>query len=575
MRTTATWACFLIGLGASIGLAAEPRNPAPAGGSVGAPTGQLRAPAEDPAPIPGLTDKLGLDQKRPSDLLGELFESQTGGIAFRPPAGCTEVRKGEEDHIVDLSNPDKRWLLKVTRARLAQPMPLQTVKDRAGDRMGLLDYTVADILKEHPKAEVLRQEIFNHGEYGMGVAVLRYGLGSDRYLRQQAIFQATEQLYFVFNLTTPASKEGKAEDNPEERLAAESFKAMLETIQLLDRRWIRTDQDNRLFRTRALFLDWKDKDYRRFKEAIVPEQWWRIIRNGKDVGYTYVVEEFVEGRDIKNNPSRAFDGVLVSMRSRTTDGTTQVDIGSQMFSSLDRMHEDWAHIVNAVMDRGKPTEDKKQTMEFGTSELKIRHVLDRDAVRDPRFDPKRETDPNLQDPKNPPLKNMESYSLRVERVTQGLNNNNQPETHIPSAWYLPEAVGSMLPRLLPLNRPVTYLFQSYISDQHAVILRYVDVGFERQVQLGGQTVRAIPISDRIRLEGIPTVHYMSPQGKYLGSVNEESKIVILPTDRATLEKIWGNPDLRKPEEIQRPQVGANLGSPEGVSTSPATSGRVR
>src|SRR5437762_9601497 len=149
MRTTAAWALFLIGLGASIGLAAEPRNPAAA---AGAPAGQLRAPAEDPAPIPGLTDKLGLDQKRPSDLLGELFESQTGGIAFRPPLGCNEVRKGEEDHIVDLSNPDKRWLLKVTRARLAQPMPLQTIKDRAGDRMGLLDYTVADILKEHPKA---------------------------------------------------------------------------------------------------------------------------------------------------------------------------------------------------------------------------------------------------------------------------------------------------------------------------------------------------------------------------------------------------------------------------------------
>src|SRR5690349_4448303 len=194
MRTTATWALFLTAFGASIGLAADPRTPAPAGGA-GA-TGQLRAAGEDPAPIPGLTDKLGLDQKRPSDLLGDLYESQTGGIAFHPPLGCTEVRKGEEDHIVDLSNPEKRWLLKVTRARLAQAMPLQTIKDRAGDRMGLLDYTVADILKEHPKAEVLRQEIFNQGEYGMGVAVLRYGLGSDRYLRQQAIFQVNEQLYF-------------------------------------------------------------------------------------------------------------------------------------------------------------------------------------------------------------------------------------------------------------------------------------------------------------------------------------------------------------------------------------------
>ena len=65
--------------------------------------------------------------------------------------------------------------------------------------------------------------------------------------------------------------------------------------------------------------------------------------------------------------------------------------------------------------------------------------------------------------------------------------------------------------------------------------------------LGGKTVRAIPISDRIRLEGTPTVHYMSPNGQYLGSVNEDAKLVILPTDKATLLKIWKDVEMKQEE----------------------------
>jgi hypothetical protein len=69
--------------------------------------------------------------------------------------------------------------------------------------------------------------------------------------------------------------------------------------------------------------------------------------------------------------------------------------------------------------------------------------------------------------------------------------------------------------------------------------------------LNGKKVRAIPISDRIRIDGNPIIHYMSPDGVYLGSVNEELKLTILPTDEATLKKIWISPDLTKPQ-IERP-----------------------
>jgi hypothetical protein len=291
---------------------------------------------------------------------------------------------------------------------------------------------------------------------------------------------------------------------------------------------------------------------------VIPEQWLRIVQNGKDIGYSYVAEEFVEGKDVKSNPARAHDGVLVSMRTRTVVDGGQVDVGSQLFTSLDRKHEDWAHIVNTVMNKGTAGEEKKQSMEFGYSELKVKQVIDRQARPDPR------TDPNAQDPKNPVLRPVESYALRIERATQGRNANSQPEAHAPSPWYVPQAIGSMLPRLVPLDRAVTYLFQSYVSEQHEVVHRYVDVGFPKEVTINGRAVRAVPITDRIRLEGSPTVHYMSEDGKYLGSENVAAKVWILPTDRATLEKQWENADLRKPEAIERPTGASSSSSSSGL-----------
>jgi hypothetical protein len=556
MRKTSLLAALFLG---TTGIVATAQIP-PADPRLAVPTRQQ----EKPKPLPGLTDRLGLDEPKISELLGDVFESPVAGLSFQPPANCKPTRSNEADHIVEYSNDDRHWLLKVTRARLAQPMPLQSidVKDRVGEaadlkgaltkKIGLLDYTINDFMKGHPQADVVRHEIVNVGEYGVGLAFFRLNVGSERFLRQQAFFQVNEQLYYVFTLTTPSPKTGDPGADPDERLAARTFMAMLDTIQLLDRSWIKTDQVNRLFRTRALFTDWNDKGGKRLKEALVPEQWLRILRNGKDVGYTYQAEEFVEGRNVKNNPGRLRDGILVSVRTRTMDGNNQLDLGTQMFTSLDRKHEDWAQITNVVTGKGTPAEEKAQNMEFGFSEIHVTHVLDRGAVRDPKFNPKDEKDPNLSDVRNPILRDVEAYTLAVDRATQGRNANNKSEKHQPSPWYIPQAVGSMLPRLLPLNRPVTYLFQSYVSDQHEPILRYVDVGFEKEVTFNGKKVRAIAISDRIRIDGNPIIHYMSPEGVYLGSVNDELKLTIVPTDEATLKKIWINPDLTRPQ-IERPE----------------------
>src|SRR6185503_9737453 len=120
-------------------------------------------------------------------------------------------------------------------------------------------------------------------------------------------------------------------------------------------------------------------------------------------------------------------------------------------------------------------------------------------------------------------------------------------------YYIPQALAHLLPRLLPRWEVKGYVFASYVPDEQKVVLRYVDVLPEDEVTLAGEKVRAIPITDRLGYEGSVTTHYLSPDGKYLGSVNEDSKITILPTDAPTLEKLWKDVNLSRPENLEAPK----------------------
>jgi hypothetical protein len=95
------------------------------------------------------------------------------------------------------------------------------------------------------------------------------------------------------------------------------------------------------------------------------------------------------------------------------------------------------------------------------------------------------------------------------------------------------------------------MFATYVADRGEVMSRYVDVGREQPVKLAGLEVRAIPVRDRIGLEGSATTHYLSPEGRYLGSVNEETRITVTPTDAKTLEQIWKEANLTRPGDVDR------------------------
>lgn len=491
------------------------------GGSVrGAGPAAADKPPQQPDSLTILQDRPDAGPVKPG--LGAAFESKSAGIALRPPAGCKEIhRGGNPDEIVEFVNDAKSWSLKVTRSTLSKAVPLTEYYDNGRKMPGVLEGTAENFKRDNPTAEIVRQDVIDLGANKVGMLASRTNVGAQRRLFQQALIQATDTQYYVLLFNSPAAAKDAdpQQPDPREKEAVDAFTSVLDTVQLLDRSSIKEDQDQRLFRTRAFFVNLTDA---RVKRALVPEQWFRLIRDGKDIGYTYVVEEaYKQGGN---------DGVRIGVRSRTVpDKGVQVDAESWLFSSNDRRHETWTNVA-AVGDGAKTN---NYSSEVGYSDVEVKHAVSPDA------------EPGQ---KNPPIVTSETHNLSVTRSTK--TQNQKPITRPVPPWYLTQAFGHLLPRIVPTDVPRTYMFATYVSDQGEVMSRYVDIGRPMPVSLvpGGTSQIAVGIKDRIGLEGSVTTHYVTPDGRYLGSVNADSKITILASDKDAILKLWNNANLTRPSE---------------------------
>jgi hypothetical protein len=316
--------------------------------------------------------------------------------------------------------------------------------------------------------------------------------------------------------------------------AVQTFRQMIDSVELIDQSQIREDQENRLFRTRSLYVNLTES---KLRSALVKEQWFRYIRDGKDIGYSYVIEEVAHDLPRKGKVSLQVgpEGVLVGVRTRMIpEPGFQSDGEAWLFCTFDRKYEAFSNI-SYTQD---PTNGSLTSGELGTTRKRIKPIPDANADVGQRHG----------------VDVTEEYRLEVTKLNprvaaSGASGNVEPIVRDLPPYYLPQAMGQLLPRLLPLNEQKTYLFASWISEAGEVVYRYVDVGREQDVNLNGKKVRAVPISDRIGLEGSVTKHYIAPDGKYLGTVNEASKLTILATDAATLQSLWQNSDLTRPADV--------------------------
>jgi hypothetical protein len=554
------------------------------------PSAPARESATAPDPLPVLQDRPDAPAPAPGDgaaaalPLAEPFHSVAVGIAIRPPAGFKTERKlgGEE---VSFSDEQRKWTLKLTRMQLNDPMGLEPAVDAKTNlpRAGVLEVRLDQLKAAMPGAAVLRSDVISLGAADAGIIVLRHVEGLETRLSQQALVRGSDRLYFVISLSSPGSRTPEKDggddghEDPAERQAVETFQAVLDTVELLDQRPIRREQDERLYASLAFYVGLNAEG--KLEKTLVPRQWFRIVKNDKDIGYLYTVEEIAEGIPGHKRAATAAarargkagaaglaapeTGVLIGMRSRTVPGENlQVDSESWMFCTPDRRNEQWSTLT-VVQDRKNKTEDHGMT--FGASSRQASRVLDRAAlVRGDKGD--------KDDPEQPPVVIHDDYRLNVTHVSK--SETARPISQGLPKIYLPQALGHLLPRVLPLREPKRFMFATYVEEARAVMLRYVDVGAEQRVTLAGEAMRAIPIKDRLGLEGSVTTHYVSSNGKYLGSQNADNGVWVLPSSEQALLKIWKDANLSRPADAKEPEgqapAAGNAAPPAPGAVAPAT-----
>ena len=213
-----------------------------------------------------------------------------------------------------------------------------------------------------------------------------------------------------------------------------------------------------------------------------------------------------------------------------------------MYVNFDRRHEVWSK-VTVVKDSAATSEKEKLVWfsEVGASDLQRERVFNRNLNHD---DFKELDQKNRNGGTGQPFQEVDRYRLVVRN--EGRSAVAQPMQRDLPPFYLPQALQMLMPRVVPLGTPTGYLFAGFESDSRQIMLRYVDVLPEADVTLDGRSVRAVGVSERLGFAGSATTHYLTHAGQYLGSTNAETKLEILPTDRATLQSIWKDVDLREP-----------------------------
>ena len=494
------------------------------------PPGQA-APAAAAAGLPGLPRiDGGPPTTRP--MTPQVYDSLEQGFRITLPPG--ELQKTVEPDLLALDlNPQRNWRVEVRRLALETPAQLAGRELPEGGRQPGLVELVAGLAQQANNGELLGQGLTPLGSADAGTFALRYGSGVITLLQQVALIRADDTLYFKLTMTSPAP-DGPAEamgSDPGVRDAVAAFNDALNSFAKLDQSKILEDQEQRLDNTRSLFLNFTKK---RQLDALVPEQWVRVRRDGKDVGYRYVVEE--PAREVPGDPAKRegvspleAKGVRVGERTRLYTPAGRLDRETWLYADADMGREEFRE-RNVIRVEGKAT----------ASNVVVGSMLVRTIPRKMRVP--RPGGLGTQDQ----VEIVDERKLEVNFAGAVIDKTETISRELP-AWYVPQAVEHLMPRLVAQLGRNKYLMAVYAPDRKEVWQQYVDVEGPQGESVQGKRRDVWVVSTRLGLSGEVTRHFVDA-GTYawLGSVTADG-VENWPTDAATLASIWSDANLTAPD----------------------------
>lgn len=482
---------------------------------------------------------------------GELYRSVEAGLELRlPPGELADVSElGDTDLLALVTNRDEQWRFELRKLSLDRPMELETEElPEGGVRVGLLDL-LANELRREVNGDILRNDLTPLGDAEAGVFTVRYSLGPTTLLRQDALIRASETLYYRLSLVSPAPT-GPVEElanDPAVRSAVEQFNRTFDSFEKIDQTALREDQERRLLKTRALLVNLGVRG--RMANATAGEQWWRIRREGQEIGYAHVIEE--PANRLPDDLATAFteagrqDGVAeplmaegvrvgVALRLNTDEGT--IERRTWSYTSRDLATSDFRE-SNQLFRAGETDPNATGASAGGWMIGQMRSRTVPRQVQVPR--PGGLGTETVMDI-------VEQRKLEVTYTLDGEVQGDPLVRQLP-AWFVPQAADHLLPKLVAPWGEGEYMIAVYAPERREVMNKYLDVAPPRRMTTpGGEQRLVMLVTTRLGLAGAPTRHYVDAETyEWLGSVNEETDLQIWPSSREEIAQVWQDTTMVK------------------------------
>lgn len=262
-------------------------------------------------------------------LSADRWSEQSIGLSLRPPLGARLETTTGDEAVLRITG-ENRYQITVSIKRIQQNVAFLTLQQSV----------LKDVLNAQPSAEVKRQKEI---QLELGEAAALYfvippqGKQKQPWALGQALVQVDSRTIVLLRLDTLAQQLDEV---------APILEAMLHSLRIEDpkalaeKRKQQSEAGNRWHK--AVTMDQR-------RSALIPEQWFRVLQDGKDVGWMRVDQYAITAQDLKGgNDKRKLTspvtqpGIAVRIQARVLVGANAVDSLSEFYLSDDQASEIWS-----------------------------------------------------------------------------------------------------------------------------------------------------------------------------------------------------------------------------------------
>ncbi len=396
------------------------------------------------------------------------WQEQAYGMSLDIPADSTYHEQTADGALIQFLTQDPATIGVYIR-RSQNELTLEGIKDKAVRELGF----------RHPSAVTLTQDadpvtIAGRAGLGLFLAIPDEQQGDWVYGQVYALIDPTTVAVYQLNCNVS-----------EFDAAYKTFKTLIDSVSFaapaeLDR--LRTER----ITAGQVWLESINSE--KIKSALIPEQWFRVTLEGKDIGYMRVRHH--------DEADHVPPGTSVAVQSRLVEGENIYDTEGQYFESDQRVDEFWT----------------------STTTLKLPQTA--------AYNPDAPPQPMTQNWRQTGLRDGHAMEVSQETPT----NIKKYSWMTPPQAYLSQVNQFVLPALLPHDKPQTLAFYAFDKDARKLSLRTYQI---QPMPGGSYRVFERPTPDQAQ-----HVATYSPTGRLIERRLPDGR-VILATTPQELKRIWG------------------------------------